>query len=87
MKTAMVAVTNRGQITIPLEVRQHLGLGANDKVGFVIKDDGTVRLVPEHDRTIASLAGAVGSLETPSSWEEVQSIAWDDHLTAKYGKR
>ncbi len=83
----MATVTNTGQITIPPEVRQHLGIGANDKVGFVLEDDGTVRLETEHDRTIASLAGAAGSLETPRSWEEVRAFAREDHLMSKYDGR
>lgn len=87
IKTSMATVTDTGQITLPPEVRQHLGINANDKVGFIMEDDGSVRLALEHDRTIASLAGAAGSLETPRSWNEVQTIARDDHLTAKYGKR
>jgi AbrB family looped-hinge helix DNA binding protein len=43
MSTA--TVTSKGQVTITRKVREHLGLGAGDKVDFVITSDGTVHLL------------------------------------------
>jgi AbrB family looped-hinge helix DNA binding protein len=42
-KTILASVTERGQVTIPAEVRKALGITARDKVDFVI-EDGEVRL-------------------------------------------
>ncbi|PZS01131.1 MAG: hypothetical protein DLM70_12420 [Chloroflexi bacterium] len=33
-------LTSKGQVTIPIEVRRHLGLNQGDKVIFVIEDEG-----------------------------------------------
>ena len=35
-------ITTKGQITIPKEVRDHLGVDAGDKVDFIVQRDGTV---------------------------------------------
>ncbi len=45
MKEFVSSVSREGQVTIPSEVRTHLGVGAPDKVAFVIEGDG-VRLKP-----------------------------------------
>jgi AbrB family looped-hinge helix DNA binding protein len=37
-QTIMASVTDRGQVTIPAEVRKLLGIKARDKVNFVIED-------------------------------------------------
>jgi antitoxin PrlF len=87
MKTATATVSSKGQITIPAEVRRHLGISRSDKIGFIMEDDGTVRLCPERYSSIASLAGAAGSLDHPLSWEEVQAIAREDHLLTKHDPR
>ena len=36
--------------------------------------------------TIASLAGAAGSLPRPLSWQEIHEIAWEDHVLEKLGR-
>jgi hypothetical protein len=35
--------------------------------------------------TVASLAGAAGTLPTPARWEGVRESAREEHLEAKYG--
>lgn len=45
MSTA--TVTNKGQITIPKEVREALGLDAGHRVTFQIRQDGVVEMRPE----------------------------------------
>lgn len=39
-------ITSKGQITLPIEVRERLGLRRGDRVEFLIASDGTVRLRP-----------------------------------------
>lgn len=40
-------MTSKGQITIPKEVRDVLGLEAGRRVSFQIRDDGVVEMFPE----------------------------------------
>ena len=34
--------------------------------------------------TVASLSGAAGRLKKPLSWQEIQQIAFEDRIKAKY---
>ena len=77
-------ITAKGQITLPAEVRRHLGVSVRDKVVFVIDDDGDVRVRPAKYSTVASLAGAAGSLKSPMSWEDMREIAREDRVAAKF---
>ena len=84
MKEIISIITSKGQVTIPAEVRKYLGIKTHDKVAFVIDTEGTVRLrVPRYPH-IASLRGAAGSLNKPLSWQQMQEIALEDRLKAKY---
>ncbi|MGH7504946.1 MAG: AbrB/MazE/SpoVT family DNA-binding domain-containing protein [Longimicrobiales bacterium] len=49
-------VTSKGQITIPKQIRDALGLAVGDKVDFVVESDGRVVLRPA-TRSILDLAG------------------------------
>ncbi len=69
-------ITSKGQVTIPIEIRERLGLLAGTEVEFEI-DDGAVRLTrivdaPGRGRTIVDrLRGrATGSLST----EEIMAL-------------
>jgi AbrB family looped-hinge helix DNA binding protein len=80
MQEIISTITSKGQVTIPAEVRRHLGVGEHGKITFVIDDDGEVRLsVPEYP-TIESLRGVAGSLAKPLSWQQMKEIAHDDHV-------
>ncbi|HLZ20812.1 MAG TPA: AbrB/MazE/SpoVT family DNA-binding domain-containing protein [Ktedonobacterales bacterium] len=84
MKEILSTVTSKGQVTIPKDVREQLGISIHDKIAFVIEDDGTVRLQTPEYPTVASLAGAGGSLKHPLSWDEMRDIAREDrHLESK----
>lgn len=73
-------VTSRGQLTIPAEVRKHLGLSKTDKIEFVIEPEGDVRIEKAKYPTIASLAGAAGSLPHPMTWKEQIEDAREEHV-------
>jgi len=45
-----VTITSKGQITLPREVRNRLGVEAGDQVEFLVAADGTI--------TVASLRGS-----------------------------
>ena len=78
MQEIVSTITSKGQITIPAAVRRHLGVGTNDKIAFVLEDDGQVRLSVPHYPTIQSLRGIAGSLPQPLSWQEIEEIAADE---------
>jgi AbrB family looped-hinge helix DNA binding protein len=83
MKEIISTITSRGQVTIPVEVRRHLGVGTNDKISFVIGDQGEVHLKPPHYSTIESLRGAAGSLKKPVSKAKMLEIAHEEAATGK----
>lgn len=39
-------LTSKGQITIPKEIRDQLGVTAGDRIEFVLEPDGTVTMRP-----------------------------------------
>lgn len=41
------SVTSKGQVTIPKEARDHLGLKSGDRVRFFIQPDGRVVILPK----------------------------------------
>jgi antitoxin PrlF len=84
MKEIISTITSKGQVTIPAEVRNYLGIKTNDKIAFVIDSEGVVRIRVPRYPDIASLRGAAGSLNKPLSWQEMQEIAYEDRLKAKY---
>ncbi len=84
MKEIVSTITSKGQVTIPAEVRRHLGVKRNDKVSFVLEPDGVVRLRVPRYPDIASLRGAAGALKKPLSWEETREIAREDRLGRQY---
>lgn len=51
-------LTSKGQITVPKEIRDALGVKTGDRLGFRIKDDGTVVVLAE-TVDLADLRGAI----------------------------
>lgn len=87
MKEIRSTLTSKGQVTIPVEVRRHLGVGRGDKLSFVIDDSGTVEVrVPKYP-TVASLRGKVASLPNTLSYDEMKEIAYEDRLVAKHPRQ
>ena len=84
MKEIVSTLTSKGQVTIPAEVRRHLGVGQGDKLSFVIADDGRIEVkVPKYS-DVASLAGAAGTLEEAMSWDRMREIAREDRFDTKH---
>jgi len=80
-------LTTKGQATIPLVVRRHLGIGPGDKLDFAIEEDGSVRLRRARYPTLASIQGAAGSLKRPRSKAAMLQIAHEDAVAEKYGRQ
>lgn len=41
----MSTMTSKGQVTVPIAIRERLGLHSGDEVEFVLAEDGSARLV------------------------------------------
>jgi antitoxin PrlF len=59
VKELLTVVTRKGQVTIPAEIRQVLGIKEGDKVAFVLEDD-QVRLA-RRGSLVQQTAGALKS--------------------------
>ena len=70
---ATAILSSKGQITIPLPVRQKLGVTTGDRVEFVELKDGNFALVPAVE-DVRSLKGMVPKPERPVSVEEMRRI-------------
>jgi len=62
---AFSTISSKGQITVPLEVRQRLGLKAGDRVEFAVENGQTV-LRPETtaENPFLKYVGALGGFST-----------------------
>lgn len=87
-KAIDATITSKGQITIPVEIRKHLGLKVHDRITFIIDStDGSVRVQPARFPNVASLAGFAGSLQAPLSLNEMRDIAREEALVERYSKK
>lgn len=57
-------LSSKGQVTIPREIRQRLGLKQGDGIDFVVEDGVTfLRPAREGDNPFKAYAGALGAFE------------------------
>ncbi len=80
MREIVTDLSDEGQVMIPEEVREYLGLGTRGRVAFIITDEGTVQLQPPHAEIIETLRGAAGSLDRHLSWARIDEIAREDQV-------
>jgi antitoxin PrlF len=67
---ATAALTSKGQITIPIEVREELGLKAGDRIEFVKSEEGKYFIQPKKG-SIMNLRGMFKWTGKPVSIEEM----------------
>ena len=80
---ATAAVTSKGQITIPAEVRKKLGLKPGDRVRFVESETGEFIMKPKTG-SIMDLRGCVKWTGKPVTIEEMNETirkGWAGELT------
>ena len=63
-------LTSKGQITIPKEVREGLGVGTGDRVEFIDEGDGVYR-VAAATRDVRALKGLIARPEKSVSVEDM----------------
>lgn len=90
MKEIVSTISSKGQVTIPADVRRHLGVGTSDKVTFVISDEGRVELRPVR-YTLESVLGSIPALgnESVDFEREIEEAmeAEADRVLRKLGRR
>ncbi|HEX7707220.1 MAG TPA: AbrB/MazE/SpoVT family DNA-binding domain-containing protein [Thermoanaerobaculia bacterium] len=64
-------MTSKGQITIPKEIREHLGVGSGDRLSFQIGGAGEVVVEPE-TVDVRTLRGALKRRGRPVSLDDMQ---------------
>ncbi len=69
-------VTEKGQVTIPAQIRRALGLEANSRVVFAVRD-GQVLLTAARE-TLHSAFGAVPPLSRPEDFQALRDQAIRD---------
>jgi AbrB family looped-hinge helix DNA binding protein len=67
---AAATVTSKGQLTIPKDVREALGVGPGDRVEFVQMADGNFAVMPA-TKSIKRLKGIIPKPKTPVSLEDM----------------
>lgn len=81
-------VTSKGQTTLPVEVRNRLGVGPGDHVEYVLGDDGVIQI--KRARTFADLSGILKSDVSLTNSELAQAIeeardARAEEIMARFG--
>lgn len=77
MRRLVGTLTERGQVTVPAEVRRHLDVGPKDRLVFTIEDDGGVR-VQRAEFTLKTAFGSVEPTKRPEDLERVIRDAKDE---------
>ena len=77
IKQHVRAITTKGQVTIPVEIRQLLGIKPHDKVVFQVVD-GRVELQPA-PMTLEATFGAVRPRSHPEDFSILRDAAVEEH--------
>mgnify|MGYP003499517570 CR=1 FL=1 len=81
MKTA--TITAKGQITIPVEIREALGLDAGDRISFEEIAPGRFSFVPVQKHSVRVLKGLFGRSGKPVSIDEMNAAIAKRGASAK----
>jgi AbrB family looped-hinge helix DNA binding protein len=84
-KEYIATVTSKGQVTIPIEVRQQLQLGPHDKVIFRLVEGNRVEIEPL-PMTLEEAYGSVAPLSHPEDFDAIEQIA-DEEREARWLKK
>lgn len=84
MKEILSTLTSKGQVTIPVEVRQTLGLKTGDKLAFTI-EDSQVR-VRKTGSVVAATAGIFKHQQPARTAEDLREAA-EEAIAAEASER
>jgi antitoxin PrlF len=77
------AMTSKGQITVPIEVRRDLGLKTGDRIEFIKNENGSYTLKPKTG-SVQDVRGMWKWTGKPLSIEEMNQViakGWSGQLT------
>ena len=80
----LATMTSKGQLTVPKELRELLGLKAGDRVEFVPDGDGRVVMRRARIQSITDLFGILPAGSVPLTREEMKEVVADavaEHVT------
>ena len=80
MKEFVSSVSPKGQITLPKEVRERLGVKARDKVMIRLEDEA-VTILPA-TASLESIYQSVPALSEPLTWKEIEEIVHEEQAQA-----
>jgi len=63
-------ISSKGQVTIPVEIRNRLRLNTGDRVDFVFFDDNRVEMIPKKG-SVSALKGIVKWTRRPATLAEM----------------
>lgn len=70
----IATVTSKGQVTIPAQIREELGISAQDKIIFRLGNDAKVE-IERLPLTLEEAYGSVAPLRQPADFAELHRIA------------
>ena len=79
IRTIVATITDRGQVTVPAEIRKVLGLKPGDKLAFEIRD-GQVRVAPVRF-TFEAAFGSVQPISRPEDFNKIIRDAKDERAS------
>ncbi len=78
MKRHYVSITQRGQVTLPAEIRRLLRLKPRDQVIFEVEND-EIRVV-RPTMTLEETFGSVTPLSRPEDFKRMTREAWEEKI-------
>ncbi|WP_080744792.1 AbrB/MazE/SpoVT family DNA-binding domain-containing protein [Cupriavidus necator] len=80
---ASATVTSKGQVTIPVDVRTHLGLSTGDRIEFVLNEQtGRYEMVPA-TRSVTALKGIIRKPARPVSIDDMNAAIAEQGAAAR----
>jgi len=80
---ASTTLTSKGQVTIPVSIRDQLGLAAGDRIEFILNDEtGRYEVVPA-TRSVTALKGIIRSPAKPVSIEDMNAAITELGISAR----
>lgn len=73
---AVATISSKGQVTLPKQVRDAMGVGPGDRLDFVRMEDGNFAILAA-TVPVRSLKGLIAAPPTPVSLEEMDRVIAD----------
>ncbi len=78
-------VTTKGQVTIPKDVREHLGVATGDRISFIVQQDRSV-IVKPITRHVQELGGVLRRSDRHAVSVEEMDERVAKRMKAKFGR-